>query len=72
MTICDRLRELRLEFGFTQKAIAKEIGMTANTYHRYEYGERELPASKLSAVADVYNVSVDYLLGRTDKPEVNR
>ena len=71
MTICERLRKLRLEFGFTQKAIAKEIGMSANTYQRYEYGERELPASKLHAIADVYNVSVDYLLGRTDKPEIN-
>ena len=69
--ITNRLRELRLKFGLSQKNLAKEVGMTTNTYQRYEYGERELPASKLCAIASVYNVSMDYIAGRTDNPAIN-
>ena len=55
-----------------QKAIADGIHVPLRTYQRYEYGEREPNASTLLALADYFDVSVDYLLGRTDNPKINR
>lgn len=46
--------------------------MSQNTISRYETGAREADYETLLAFADYFNVSVDYLLGRTDNPEVNR
>lgn len=46
--------------------------MSQNTISRYETGAREAGYETLIAFADYFNVSVDYLLGRTDNPEVNR
>ena len=46
--------------------------MPQRTYAYYESGERMLPPQVLCAIADLYGVSVDYLLGRTDKKEMNR
>ena len=43
-----------------------------HTYSQYENGVIELTAERLVKLADFYNVSIDYLLGRTDNPEVNR
>lgn len=47
------------------------LGMSQNSISRYETGEREADYKTLLAVAKYFNVSVDYLLGRTDNPEVN-
>lgn len=41
-------------------------------YSKYERSEREVPLAILVALADFYKVSVDYLIGRTDKPEINK
>ena len=49
-----------------------ELGMSQNTISRYETGAREADYKTLLIFADYFNVSVDYLLGRTDNPEVNR
>ena len=62
-----RLKELRLSKGLTQSEIAKVIGYSSLSYARYEKGEREPDISTLCKLADYFNVSVDYLLGRTDK-----
>ncbi len=71
MTFSERLICLRKNNGFTQKDVYTGIHVAATAYQRYEYG-RVPTAAILVQIADFFNVSVDYLLGRTDKPEVNR
>jgi len=67
-----RLRELREQRHISQVFLGMELGMSQNTISRYETGSREADYETLVAFADYFNVSVDYLLGRTDNPEVNR
>lgn len=68
----ERLKELRLKRVLSQAAVSSQTGITNRYYQYLEYGEREPGASKLIALADFFNVSVDYLLGRTDNPEINK
>lgn len=49
-----------------------ELGMSQNTISRYETGAREPSRDDLIAIADYFDVSVDYLLGRTENPQINR
>ncbi len=72
MTFPERLKELRISKSLTQKEIADSVGMAPVAYQRYEYGTREPAYQKLIALADYFDVSLDYLTGRTDNPEVNR
>lgn len=65
--LAERLLLLRNERNLRQSDAAKEIGIALYTYQRYEYGEREPVASVLKNIADFYNVSADYLLGRSDE-----
>ena len=67
-----RLRQLRKARGITQLKMAIDLNMSQNTVSRYESGEREPGISELLRIADYFNVSVDYLLERTEKPEVNK
>lgn len=71
-SIKDRLIELKNQRGYLQKEIADGIGIPLRTYQRYEYGEREPNASVIVSLADFFEVSTDYLLGRTDNTEVNQ
>ncbi|MBR0063164.1 MAG: helix-turn-helix transcriptional regulator [Oscillospiraceae bacterium] len=63
-----RLKELRIAKGFTQLKVALDLNLTQNTVSRYETGEREAGYKALIAFADYYNVSIDYILMRTDVP----
>jgi transcriptional regulator with XRE-family HTH domain len=54
------------------KEVAEMLGVTYRNYQRYERGEIEPNIQGLVALADLFNVSTDYLLGRTSNPEVNR
>ena len=54
------------ERNLSQKETAADLGIGITTYCRYELGMREPNASLLDQMADYYDVSVDYLLGRTD------
>ena len=67
-----RLKELRKERKVSQLKLAMDLNISQNSVSRYENGEREAGYDTLVAIADYFNVSVDYLLGRTDKPNVNR
>ena len=49
-----------------------DLNMNQNSISRYETGEREADYETLIAIADYFNVSIDYLLGRTDNPYLNR
>ena len=64
-----RIRELREDHDLTQREIAAELGMPQPQYFRYEQGYRDVPTDILLHLADFYNVTTDYILGRSDKQE---
>lgn len=68
----ERIQNLRTDNDLTIKTLSAEIGLHRDVYARYEKGLRDVPTDVLIKLADYYNVSVDYLLGRTNKKEVNR
>ena len=61
-----RLKELRRAKGFSQLKLALDLNTNQNTISRYETGEREPGINELILIADYFNVSVDYLLERTN------
>lgn len=67
-----RLKELRQQRGVTQLKLAMDLHMNQNTISRYETGEREAGYAELIRIADYFDVSIDYLLGRSDDPTVLR
>ena len=67
-----RLKTIREKRGISQLRLAMDLGLTQNSVSRYESGVREADYKTLIALADYFNVSIDYLLERTDKPAVNR
>ena len=62
----NRLRELRIEKGLLQSDIAKIINKSERTVGFYETGERDMGTETLSKLSDFFNVSIDYILGKTD------
>ena len=62
-----RLKILRKERNISQLKLALDLNMSQNTISRYENMEREADYETLVKMADYFNVSLDYLLGRTDK-----
>jgi transcriptional regulator with XRE-family HTH domain len=66
--LAERLKELRLKHKKTQKEVAEYLGMKEQSYQQYEYNRSTLGTALLKRVADYYNVTTDYLLGRTDTP----
>lgn len=68
----ERIKELRLEHGMSQDAVGKIIGVKRYSVYGYEKGNNYPEVPGLIALADYFGVSIDYLLGRTDNPEVNR
>ncbi len=67
-----RLKEIREKHGISQLKLALELNMNQNTISRYETGERQAGYKELILLADYFDVSIDYLLERTDNPNVNR
>ena len=64
-----RLRELRKSRGISQLKLAMDLNTNQNTISRYETGEREPGIAELITLADYFDVSVDYLLERTNNPQ---
>lgn len=62
-----RIRDLREDNDLTQTQVGKRLNIPQRTYAYYESGERTIPPEILIALADFYNTSIDYILGRTDK-----
>ena len=60
-----RLKNIRKERGISQLKLAMDLNMNQNSISRYERGDREADYKTLIAFADYFNVSIDYLLGRT-------
>ncbi|MBQ6797590.1 MAG: helix-turn-helix transcriptional regulator [Clostridia bacterium] len=67
-----RLRQLRKEKNLTQIGQQMQTGIEQALISKYEKGERIPPTETLICLADFFDVSVDYLLERTDRREVNK
>ena len=67
-----RLKECRIEQGLTQRQVAIYCDITEKAYQNYELMTREPKLEILQKIADVFDVSIDYLVGRTDKKQVNK
>lgn len=72
MIMNNKLRELRKSRKLTQIALQMQTGIEQALLSKFENGERTPPTETLMLLADFYNVSIDYILCRTDKPEINR
>ena len=68
----NRLRQLRKSRGLTQVSLQMHTGIEQALLSKFENGERTPPTETLVRLAEFYNVSIDYILCRTDRPEVNR
>ena len=67
-----RLKELREDRDLLQKQIAATLKITRQQYGLYESGKRDIPIDLLIKLADFYHVSTDYILGRTNKKELDK
>lgn len=67
-----RLKMIRKEKGISQLKMALDLHTNQNTISRYETGEREPGINELIKIADYFNISIDYLLERTDNPTVQK
>ncbi len=63
-----RIRDLREDADLKQKEIASILGIDQRVYSNYEIGKREIPTHLLIKLADYYNTTTDYILGRTNSP----
>ena len=72
ITLSEGLKRFRNEYKLTQKQVATAINLAESAYQRYEYGKVVPSANVLMDIANFYNVSMDYLAGRTDNPEINK
>lgn len=67
MSFYQRLKDLKEDADLTQKQVADIIGVYTNHYGKYERGETDLPFEKAIILAEYYNVSLDYLAGKTNR-----
>lgn len=72
MLYFQRLRDLREDKDMKQADIAEFLAIQQTVYSRYERGFQNIPIEHLLKLADFYNVSTDYILGRTNNPELNK
>lgn len=64
-----RIRDLREDYDLSQTALAKKLGMSQTGYSKYETGENDIPTAILIKLSNIYNVSIDYMLGISDQKE---
>jgi transcriptional regulator with XRE-family HTH domain len=67
-----RFKDLREDRDLTQKQVADMLFINRRTYSAYETGSNSMTPETLIKLADIYNVSIDYLLERTNNPELNK
>ena len=65
----ERLKEIRTDRKLTQRAVYEALDMRPTVYQRYELGMRKPAFEQLIALADFFEVSLDYLVGRSDDPQ---
>lgn len=67
-----RIRDLREDRDLTQTQVAQMLNCSQQAYSNYELGQRDIPTDILIKLAKIYNVSVDYILERTDNPNMQK
>lgn len=67
-----RIRDLREDNDLKQRELAEILNCSQRVYSNYERGDLDIPTEILIKLSNYYNVSVDYILNNTDKPEINR
>lgn len=72
MALSARIRELRIAHGWSQSDLAGHVGASQSAVAHWESGERVPSHATLVALAKVFRVSLDYLVGRTDTPSIVR
>lgn len=68
----ERIKNLREDHDLTQEYVATYLKINRVVYNRYENGIREIPINLLIKLADFYNVSIDYMVNRTNNKEINK
>ena len=68
----ERIRALREDKNLTQQEMGQILMCSQRIYSNYERGDIDIPTTTLIKIADFHNVSVDFLLGRTDNPKLNK
>lgn len=72
MSFYPRLRDLREDNNETLQDIAKLLNTTYQYYQKYEKGIRDIPFERIIILANHYNVSIDYIAGRTNNKNINK
>ena len=67
-----RIQDLRTDADMSQKQLSEILHISQRSYSHYETGSRNIPVEMLIRLANYYDISVYYLVGRTDKKEINR
>ena len=67
-----RIQDLRTDADMSQKQLREILHISQRSYSHYETGSRNIPVEMLIRLANYYDISVDYLVGRTDKKEMNK
>lgn len=67
-TIGSRLRQLRMSKGLSQSTTAAALHITQTTYSAWELNRVDIPSSRLTALAELFGVSIDHLLGHEEEP----
>ena len=67
-----RIRDLREDSDITQKEMAKILSCSQQVYSNYELGQRDIPTDILIKLSVYYKVSVDYILGISDNPKIQK
>ncbi|WP_339234539.1 helix-turn-helix transcriptional regulator [Oceanobacillus sp. FSL W7-1281] len=65
----ERIVDLRIEHGYSQEEVAKKLNVSASGYGYYEQGRNEPSLETLYKIAEFFQVSIDYLLGKIDTPQ---
>lgn len=72
LLIFHRIRDLREDADLSQTELSRHLNISQRAYSHYENGTRDIPIGILIAIADFYDVSIDYLLNRTDCERLSR
>ena len=70
--IYKRIRDLREDRDLTQRDLARILNCSQQVYSNYELGQRDIPTYVLIKLSSFYNVSVDYILGISDNPKIQK
>lgn len=70
--VYQRIRDLREDRDWNQTTVAKMLNMSQTGYSKYETGENDIPTAVLIRLAEIYDTSIDYLLGQTQNPKRNK